>query len=104
MSTTLPRTVVPPQSTMPATKGTSIPGAAKDTIVNACRSPSVATSTRREALRSQHAAQALRRSKKRAPHAVALVGHQVRVVAQHQVVDHRDLLSSNPLVGVVGRP
>ena len=38
---TLPRTLVPSQSTSAATNGTGMPGAANDTMVNARTSPSV---------------------------------------------------------------
>ena len=47
---TLARTLVPSQSTTPATNGTGMPGAANATIVNACSSPSVATSTFRKSV------------------------------------------------------
>ena len=55
-------TLVPSQSTTAATKGTGIPGAAKDTIVKARTSPLVATPTFLNSVPS-HEAQALRRSK-----------------------------------------
>src|SRR4029453_5862343 len=65
--TTLPRTLVPSQSTTDAPNGTGIPGAANDTIVNARTSPSEATRTLANSV-PPHAAQALRLSKNRAPH------------------------------------
>ena len=43
--TTLPRTLVPPQSMIPATKGTGTPGAAKATMVNDFKIPSVEIAT-----------------------------------------------------------
>ncbi len=87
---TLPRTLVPSQSTMPATKGTGTPGAANATMVNDRRVPSLEISTCLKSV-ALHEAHALRRSKNRAPHAGALVSDEVRVVTQHQVVDERDL-------------
>src|SRR4051812_38991608 len=67
--TTLPRTLVPSQSTTPATNGTSTPGAANATIVNDRNSPSVAIGTVLKSSAKQ-LAQALRRSKNRAPQLV----------------------------------
>ena len=69
-----------------------MPGAANETMVNARTSPSVATSAPWRTRCRSTTAQALRRSKNRAPHAGALVRDQVRLVAQHQVVDERDLV------------
>jgi hypothetical protein len=60
------RTLVPPQSTIAETNGTSIPGAAKATIVKARSSPWVGMSTDSNSVPEQPA-QAFRRSKKRAP-------------------------------------
>jgi hypothetical protein len=51
------------------TKGTGIPGAARETMVNDRTSPSVATGTRVKLVPLQ-AAQALRRLKNLAPHSV----------------------------------
>jgi hypothetical protein len=66
--TRLARTLVPSQSMTAGTNGTGIPGAARETMVNARTSPSVSTGTRAK-LVPLHAAQALRRSKNLAPHA-----------------------------------
>ena len=66
---TLARTLVPSQSTTPATNGTGMPGAAYATMVKVRSSPSVGMSTVRNSV-CPHDAQALRRSKKRAPHTV----------------------------------
>ena len=57
-----PRTLVPPQSTIAATKGTGTPGEAKVTIVNDLTMPSVGTLTFLKSV-LKHFAQALRRSK-----------------------------------------
>jgi hypothetical protein len=65
----LPLTLVPSQSTTPATNGTGTPGAANATIVNARSSPVVGTATGLNSVLS-HAAHALRRSKNRAPQLV----------------------------------
>jgi hypothetical protein len=65
----LPRTLVPPQSTIADTNGTGTPGAANVTIVNARTSPSVAMSAGSNEV-PKHPAHALRRSKNRAPHDV----------------------------------
>jgi hypothetical protein len=67
--TMLPRTSVPPQSTTPATNGTSTPSAANATMVNERRVPVVATGTSLNS-RSPQLAHALRRSKNRAEHEV----------------------------------
>ncbi len=68
--TTLPRTLVPSQSTTAATKGTGTPGAAKATMVKARTSPSVGTGDLAELGAASSEAQALRRSKNRAPQVV----------------------------------
>jgi hypothetical protein len=65
MFTMFVRTLVPPQSTIAETKGTSIPGAAKDTIVKVRTTPWVGMSTDWKSVAEQ-AAQAFLRSKKRA--------------------------------------
>src|SRR3546814_18983878 len=74
---TLPRTLVPSQSTTPATKGTGTPGAAKATIVKARSSPSVGTLAFSKVVPLQEA-QALRRSKKRAPQDAHSMGRAKR--------------------------
>ena len=82
---------MPSQSTTADTNGTSMPGAAKATIVNVLTLPSVATSTWRNSV-PKHEAQALRRSKYRAPHDVHSWAYEVGSFAvQHEVVDQRDL-------------
>ena len=92
----LPRTLVPSQSTTAATNGIGMPGAASATIVNARTSPSRATSTSRNSV-PKHDAHALRRSKSRAPHDGALVRTRCGDVAEHQVVDQRNLFT-HPLL------
>jgi hypothetical protein len=54
---------------IPATKGTGTPGAAKATMVNDFKIPSVEIATFLKSF-LKHFAHALRRSKKRAPHEV----------------------------------
>ena len=79
----------------PATNGTGMPGAASETIVNARTSPSVATSTSRNSVPKQPGA---RVAPVEVPGAArrALVRDQVGRVAQHQVVDQRDLTHDRP--------
>ncbi len=67
-----------------------MPGAASDTIVNALTSPSVGTSTGLNSV-PKHDAHALRRSKNFAPHDVHSLGDEVRMVAEHQVIDEGNL-------------
>ena len=88
----LPRTGVPSQSTMADTNGTGMPGAANATIVNVLTVPSVATvdllelgaEARGAGVAAVEVAGAARG---------ALVGHEVRLVAEHEVVDERDLFT-----------
>ena len=89
--TRLARTLVPSQSTTAATKGTGIPGAAKVTMVKVRTSPVVAMSTFLNSV-PVAAGAGVAAVEEPGPARGALVGHQVRVVPQHQVVDQRNLL------------
>ena len=87
----LARTLVPSQSTTAATKGTGMPGAAKR---HDGEGPHLAR--RRDVDRLEFGALAggagVAAVEEAGAARGALVGHQVRVVAQHQVVHQRDLL------------
>ena len=92
---TLPRTLVPSQSTTPATKGTGTPGAANDTMVKLRSSPSVATVDLLELGAGARRAGVAPVEEPR-PAGRALVRLQVRASPKHQVVDQRDLCHRTP--------
>ncbi len=70
------------------------PGAAKLTMVKARTSPSVGMSTGRT--RSGRSGTGVAPVEEPGAAGGALVGHQVGLVAEHQVVDQRDLLGHRP--------
>ena len=90
MLITLPRTLVPSQSTTDATNGTGMPGAASDTMVKALTSPSVGTSTGLNSVPKHDGARVAPVEELRSARR-ALVGDQVRLVAEHQVIDEGNL-------------
>ena len=88
---TLARTLVPSQSITPATKGTGMPGAANDTIVKVLSVPLVGDVDGREALVAAGGA-GVAAVEEPGPARLALVGHQMRITAQDQIVHERNLL------------
>src|SRR5437660_1024880 len=86
----LPRTLVPSQSTRAATKGTGMPGAAKATMVKALTSPEVAIGTFTIGTAALGVGAAVAAVEVAGAATGALIGHQVGIAIEHEVVDDRD--------------
>ena len=88
---TFARTEVPSQSMIPDTNGTGIPGAAWATMVKVRSVPSSATRSVPE-LGSEAGRTGVAPPEVAGPARRALLGDEVGIVAEHQIVDQRNLI------------